>query len=263
MEKRETYLWRIVVTGTCFTLFGLGGLFLGLLVFPALMLLPGDPARRRTRTRGLVQRAFRLFVYVMVGGGGISYEIRGRERLGRPGQLIIANHPTLLDVVLIVAFTPAPACVVKAALFRNPFTRRVVEAAGYISNSPTDEMIERSAEALRTGDALVMFPEGTRTRPGQPFYFNRGAASLAVHAARILTPVYIRCEPVFLSKGDSWYQVPPRRPHFTIEVGDDIDLATYRGLQPPKASRQLNAWLLEHYTARLGTSGGYNGTRGN
>jgi len=262
MEKRETYLWRIAVTGTCFTLFGLGGLILGLLVFPAMMLLPGDAARRRARTRGLVQRAFRLFVYVMNGGGGISYEIQGRERLGRPGQLVIANHPTLVDVVLIVAFTPAPACVVKVALFHNPFTRRVVQAAGYISNSPTDEMIERSAAALRADDCLVMFPEGTRTRPGQPFAFNRGAASVALRAARVLTPVYIRCEPVVLPKGDSWYKVPPRRPHFTLEVGDDIDLAPYRELPPPKASRQLNAWLQDHYAARLGTSGGYNGTRG-
>lgn len=262
MEKRETYLWRIAVTGTCFTLFGLGGLILGLLVFPAMMLLPGDAARRRARTRGLVQRAFRLFVYVMNGGGGISYEIQGRERLGRPGQLVIANHPTLVDVVLIVAFTPAPACVVKVALFHNPFTRRVVQAAGYISNSPTDEMIERSAAALRADDCLVMFPEGTRTRPGQPFAFNRGAASVALRAARVLTPVYIRCEPVVLPKGDSWYKVPPRRPHFTLEVGDDIDLASYRALPPPKASRQLNAWLQDHYAARLGTSGGYNGTRG-
>ena len=262
MEKRETYLWRIAVTGTCFTLFGLGGLILGLLVFPAMMLLPGDAARCRARTRGLVQRAFRLFVYVMNGGGGISYEIQGRERLGRPGQLVIANHPTLVDVVLIVAFTPAPACVVKVALFHNPFTRRVVQAAGYISNSPTDEMIERSAAALRADDCLVMFPEGTRTRPGQPFAFNRGAASVALRAARVLTPVYIRCEPVVLPKGDSWYKVPPRRPHFTLEVGDDIDLAPYRALPPPKASRQLNAWLQDHYAARLGTSGGYNGTRG-
>lgn len=262
MERRETHLWRIAVTGTCFTLFGLGGLILGLLVFPAMMLLPGDAARRRARTRGLVQRAFRLFVHVMNGGGGISYEIQGRERLGRPGQLIIANHPTLVDVVLIVAFTPAPACVVKVALFHNPFTRRVVQAAGYISNSPTDEMIERSAAALRADDCLVMFPEGTRTRPGQPFAFNRGAASVALRAARVLTPVYIRCEPVVLPKGDSWYKVPPRRPHFTLEVGDDIDLAPYRALPPPKASRQLNAWLQDHYAARLGTSGGYNGTRG-
>ena len=109
MGDRETYLWRIVVTGACFALFGLGGLVLGLLVLPMLLLLPGDAARRRTRTRRLVQRSFRSFVAVMSALRGLRYRFEGRERLGRPGQLIIANHPTLVDVVFIVAFTPAPS----------------------------------------------------------------------------------------------------------------------------------------------------------
>jgi 1-acyl-sn-glycerol-3-phosphate acyltransferase len=261
MAKRETYVWRILVTGFCFTLFGLGGLVLGLLVFPVILLLPGTGARRRARTRGLVQRAFRFFVATMSGLGGISYEFRGRERLGRPGQLVIANHPTLIDVVLIVAFTPAPACVVKEALFRNPFTRRVIRAAGYISNSPTETMIERAAAALQSGDTLVMFPEGTRTRPGQPLQFHRGTASVAVRAAAILTPIYIRCEPPLLRKGEPWYRVPPRLPRLTLDVGEDVDLSAYRGLPPPKASRLLNDWLLRHYAEGLGDTAGYNPPR--
>lgn len=258
MAERQTYLWRIILTGTCFALFGIGGLILGLLVFPAALLLPAEAARRRARLRRLVQWSFRLFVAVMSGLRGMSYEFRGCERLGRPGQLVISNHPTLIDVVLIVAFTPAPACVVKAALFANPFTRRVVRAAGYISNAPTDAMIEGSIAALRSGDTLVMFPEGTRTRPGQPMHFHRGAASVAVQGAAVLTPIYIRVDQPLLHKSQSWYQVPPRRPHVTLEVGPDIDLAPYRGQPPPKASRQLNAWLLAHYERKLGQPDGYN-----
>jgi 1-acyl-sn-glycerol-3-phosphate acyltransferase len=263
MQDRQTYLWRIFATGVSFSLFGLGGLILGVFVFPGMLLLPGGPDRRRARMRGLVQRALRLFVRFITGMGVISYEFRGCERLGRPGQLIIANHPTLVDVVLIVAFTPAPCCVIKAAMFSNPFTRSVVRAAGYISNSPTDEMIHGAAAALRSGDSLVMFPEGTRTRPGQPLLFQRGAASVAVHAADVLTPVYVRCEPLLLPKFVPWYRVPQRRPHYTLEVGEDIDLGAYRSLPPPRASRLLNDWLLQHFTTRLGTSSGYNGTPGN
>jgi hypothetical protein len=84
-----------------------------------------------------------------------------------------------------------------------------------------------------------------------------------VRAADVLTPVYIRCEPLVLPKFVPWYRVPSQRPHFTLEVGEDIDLAAYRGLPPPRASRLLNDWLLGHYTERLATSGGYNGTPGN
>jgi 1-acyl-sn-glycerol-3-phosphate acyltransferase len=258
MQERQTHLWRIFATGASFALFGIGGLILGLLVFPAMLVLPGGPVRRRARMRSLVQRALRLFVRFINGVGAISYEFRGREMLGRPGQLIIANHPTLVDVVFIMAFTSTPCCVVKAAMFRNPFTRGVVRAAGYISNSPTDEMIHGAAAALRSGDALVMFPEGTRTRPGLPLLFHRGAASVAVHAADVLTPVYVQCEPLLLPKFVPWYRVPPRRPHFTLEVGEDIDLAAYRGLPPPRASRLLTDRLLQQFTGRLGILHGYN-----
>jgi 1-acyl-sn-glycerol-3-phosphate acyltransferase len=261
MGDRRTYFWRILVTGTCFALFGIGGLILGLVVFPALLLWPGED-RRRARTRSLVQRAFRLFVATMGGLGGIRYEFRGAERLGRPGQLIIANHPTLIDVVLIVAFTPAPACVVKAALFTNPFTRRVVQAAGYISNLPTDAMIEGAVASLQSGDSLVMFPEGTRTRPGQAMHFHRGVARVAVQGAAVLTPIYISVDQPFLHKTQPWYRVPPRRPNLLIEVGDDIDLTPFRHELAPKASRLLNQWLLAHYEQELASRHGYNESRG-
>lgn len=262
MSERRTYAWRLLVTGACFVLFGLGGLLLGLLVFPAMLILPGGPGRRRARTRATVQRSFRLFVAVMSGLRGLRYEFQGAERLGRPGQLIIANHPTLIDVVFIVAFTPAPACVVKAALFANPFTRHVVRAAGYIRNARTDEMIERSVAALRSGDALVMFPEGTRTRPGQPLAFHRGAASVAVRGAAVLTPIYIHVDQPLLGKTLPWYKVPPRVPRFAIHVGDDIDLGPFRSAPPPRASRQLNDWLVSTYEKELARLGGYNGPRG-
>ncbi len=258
MDRRQTYFWRIFVTGTCFALFGIGGLVLGLLVAPAILALTSEPVRRRARTRALVQKSFRLFVATMSGLRGLDYEFRGAERLGRPGQLIIANHPTLIDVVLIVAFTPAAACVVKAALFANPFTRHVVRAAGYISNMPTDTMIEGAVNALRSGDSLVMFPEGTRTRPGQAMHFHRGVARVAVQGASVLTPVYISVDQPFLHKAQPWYRAPRHRPKLVVEVGADIDLEPYRHQQAPRASRLLNQWMLEHFERELESRRGYN-----
>jgi 1-acyl-sn-glycerol-3-phosphate acyltransferase len=250
MAKQEVYWWRVVRTGTCFAVFGIGALTLGLLVFPLLLLLVRDAGRRRSRARAIIHRSFRMFVALMHRVGGFTYEITGRERLGRPGQLIIANHPTLIDVVLIIGLTPA-GCVVKEALFRNRYMRRVVEAAGYISNGSTPGMIEQASAALRAGDTLVMFPEGTRTRPGEPLAFHRGAASVALQAAGFLTPVYITTDPVFLPKNQPWYHVPRTRPHLRLAVGNDVDLAAYRDLPGPKASRMLNDWLIANYASVL------------
>ena len=246
-----SYLWRLAGTGTSFLLFGVFGILLGAVLFPLLRLMPMSRERRRTFSVRLVGWSFRAFIGFMRGTGVLSYEFRGRERLGRPGQLIIANHPSLIDVVFLIAFTPLAGCVVKASMWRNPFTSGVASAAGYVRNAPTDEMIEGASSALHRDQVLIMFPEGTRTTPGKPLEFHRGAASVAVRAARILTPVFIRVEPVTLTKGLPWYRIPARRPHFSLVVGEDIDISPFRANNPlPKAGRALNQFLIARFSSR-------------
>src|SRR5690606_34808253 len=88
------WLWRLIATGLSFMLFGLGGLVLRLIVFPLLALLPGDATRHRLRARQTISRLFWLFVQFMYRSGVLTYQVEGVERLGRPGQLVIANHPS-------------------------------------------------------------------------------------------------------------------------------------------------------------------------
>ena len=95
--------------------------------------------------------ALRLFIGLMHRLGGLTYEFRGRERLGRPGQLILANHPSLIDVVFLLAFMPGAGCVVKAGLWRNPLTRGAVTLAEFIPNDSTADMIEAAAARCTKG----------------------------------------------------------------------------------------------------------------
>ena len=244
--------WRFLVTGFSFALFGLGGVLLGIVAVPLLWLVPGTRVARQHRMRRLVSGAFRAFVAIMHGLRGLDYDLTGFERLGRPGQLIVANHPSLIDVVFLVAFVPGAGCVVKHALWRNPAMALVVRGAGYVPNHPTEEMIEGAAAALADGQALIMFPEGTRTRPGEPHRFHRGAASVAVRTARCVTPVFISVSPTTLTKHEPWYRIPARRPRFSLRVGDDIDPAALSAGKPaPQASRAINARLESIYASAL------------
>ncbi len=250
--RHDFFIWRWFGTGLSVALFGRFGSVVGAIAWPLSRLFLIPVALRRRLGRRLVQASFRSFIGIMRSLGVLSYEFIGRERLGRPGQLIIANHPSLIDVVFLVGFTPAAGCVVKAALWRNPFTAGIVRSAGYIRNWPTDEMIEGASEALRAGQAVVMFPEGTRTTPGAELQFHRGAASVAVRAATVLTPVLITVNPTTLTKGLPWYRIPPRRPHFRLEVGADIEFQGFCAEHSlPMAGRALNAALLEHYRREL------------
>ena len=98
---------------------------------------------------------------------------------------------------------------------------------------------------------MIIFPEGTRTRPNEPMVFHRGAANVALRAAAVVTPVYIRCEPTTLTKSEPWYRIPARRPHFSLSVGDDLDLSPYRPAPLPSGSRALNEHLHQHFQQEL------------
>jgi 1-acyl-sn-glycerol-3-phosphate acyltransferase len=247
-RRQDAFYWRLFGTGLSFVVFGTGALAMGLLILPLLKLIPSSRQRKRARGRDVMRRAMRFFVAQMRTVGVLTYEFRGAERLGRPGQLIIANHPSLIDVAFLLGFTPRANCVVKRGLWRNPFTRSAVSLAEFIPNDPTAEMIEVAAEALAEGQTLIMFPEGTRTPLSGEIALHRGAANVALRAAQFLTPVYIRCEPRTLTKGEPWYRIPHRRVHYTLVVGEDIDLTPYRSMAArPIGSRALNERLVHDF----------------
>ena len=240
--------WRVLATGLSFALFGLGGLVLRLVVFPLLALCVRTPQARVRAARGTIRLAFRAFVGVMRGLGVLRYEVQGLDKLERGGQLILANHPTLIDTVFLIAFVPNADCIVKGALWNNPFTGGPVRAAGYVRNDGGPELVDDCIASLRAGGNLIVFPEGTRTPRGGTMELKRGAANIAVRGAQPVTPVLIDCTPPTLGKGDKWWQVPPRQARFRIEVKDDIGIEPFTGpgVSDVMAARRLTAYL-QHY----------------
>jgi 1-acyl-sn-glycerol-3-phosphate acyltransferase len=249
------YVWRLFATGASFVLFGLGGLVLRLIVLPVLGLLPGDATTRRRRARNAISKAFWLHVQFMYRSGVLKYDFIGAERLGRPGQMIIANHPSLIDVVFLIAHIRNTNCVVKEGMWRNPFTRGPVMRAQYISNNGSPDMLERAADALRDGETLIVFPEGTRTKPNKPPVFHRGAAAIALRGARTITPVFITVKPTTLTKAEPWYRIPERRVQVTLRVGQDIAPESFTSdASLPIASRRLNEHLHRLFLKELASS---------
>lgn len=252
MLSRINHLWRWLGTAFSFFIFGLGGIMLSLCFGPLMALLPGDPLRRQRRARTLIQYCFRGFVWMMRSLGVLTYEIRGLHKLEGKNNLILANHPSLIDVVFLIALIPDVNCIVKGGLLRNPFTRGPMRAAGYIANETAEGVVEAAAQSFQQGYSLIVFPEGTRTQPGMPLRFKRGAANLALLTGADVTPVVIRCQPTTLSKQDRWYQVPDRRVHFRLEVGDQIDTDGFSQLPLRSlAARSLNKRMTDYFTEEL------------
>jgi len=253
MLERLSLYWRVLATGFSFLMFGIGGLLLRVLVFPLLNLFVWKRPQRVTLARAVIRWTFRAFVALMRGLGVLRYEIVGLQRLERGGLLILANHPTLIDTVFLMAFVKRADCIVKGRLWNNPFTRGPVQAAGYINNDSGVDLVADCIASLQNGNNLIIFPEGTRTPSGGAISLKRGAANIAVRGARDVTPVVIRCEPITLGKGEKWWRVPCRKASFRIEVRDDIGIDSFitDNSNESMAARRLTDYLQSYFTEEV------------
>ena len=248
------YAWRLAGTGVCFAAFFGGGLLLALTVFPMIALLVRREEARIRATQAVIHHTFRLYIAILERLGIIKLQVFGQEAfLDGKGRMIVANHPTLLDVVLLMSLIPRAQCIVKADLWKSRYLGGVMRWAGYIRNDLEPEaLLAACGKAMAEGKSLIIFPEGTRSRPGETLRFRRGFANIALLAGAEIQLVTIDCRPIMLSKGDPWWKIPPKRSLFRVTVGERLDVGAALGYQYRSlAARQLVRRLQAYFTEQL------------
>lgn len=214
---------RSLLGGCFFALYGVGSLIIGGLLFPPLLLCG---ARRMMRR--LVRASWKLFVW----GGrwtglfrvDVSPEDRTRLAATR-GRVIVANHLTLIDIVVLSVFLPDATAIAKAAAKGNFFYSLIVKGMFLVNDDPV-RVMDEAGRMLREGVDLVVFPQGTRVPPGAPKRpLRRGAAQIALHAGAPILPVTIRCDPPVLAKGQPWHDLADHTIVWTLRVGSEIPVA--------------------------------------
>lgn len=254
---RIDYCWRLFATGTSFAVFGIGALAITVTAFPLIHLLAFNRSRAHRGCQFVVHLSFRSFIWMTKSLGILTYEFSDLDNLENRGdaggRLIIANHPTLLDVVFIISRLPTTQCVVKQAAWSNPFLAGVMWATGYIQNEDPMTLVEDCARSLDEGNDLVIFPEATRSVPGQQMKLKRGAASVIASSRKSFIPLIVTCDPSTLTKGKKWYEIPTRRVHFKISVGKPVDPAPLIGEdeQLSKSNRRINYAIEELFVTGI------------
>jgi len=139
----------------------------------------------------LANAFFRLAFRVL-----FDYRIRGLENVPREGPLIVAiNHASFADPLMIGAFFPRHITMMgKVELFRKPIFGLLVRMYGAfpVRRGEGDlQAVRRSLEVLRAGDALLLAPEGTRSKDGKLQRGKEGTALIALRTGAIILPVAI------------------------------------------------------------------------
>ncbi len=231
LKRKLNYCWRLLATGICFASFSTTGLLMTFLVFPIVSLMSKNEQEKQQRSRKIIQKGFQGFNRWMSLLGVIEFEIdEAAQKLSQSkGEVIVANHPSLIDVIALISAMPQADCIIKSELWQNVFFRGTLRAAGYIQNSGNvDDLMAACKNSLAQGYSLVVFPEGTRTSPDSSLILKRGASNIAVRCGVDVVPVYINVKPTTLTKNERWYNIPQEKVKFTMKVGDTIQVAGFQ-----------------------------------
>lgn len=231
--------WRQLAFGFVLGQLGASLLLLSCIARPLALLLPRAAAAR-------VGRAGISFIYRCCWAsarwlGLMHIDASALDALrGEPGGLIVAaNHPTMLDAMLIVARVPGSVCVMRADLMRNLFLGPGARLAGYIGNDSGRSMVRDSVDALREGQVLVLFPEGTRTLVPPVNAFKPGITLIAKMAQVPIQTVLIRSDSPFLRKGWPLLRAPTETIRIRVTLGKRFPASDDRRA----ALRQIEAYF--------------------
>lgn len=191
---RLLFAWLIVRLGAVLLAWGL--------IAPLLHLVL--PRRAGTRVgRAVISWIYRSFWRAAERLGMMRIDSSALDALrDEPGGLILAaNHPTMLDALIVVARLRRGVCVMKAELMRNPFLGTGARLARYIRNDIGRGMVRDAVKTLEDGGQLVLFPEGTRT-VRMPVNAFKPGITLIAHLARVpIQTVIIESDSPYLTKG--------------------------------------------------------------
>ena len=132
---------------------------------------------------------------------GIDWQVRGAAPTG--GVLVASKHMSMWDTLALYLALEDPAIVLKRELLRIPFYGWYVSKAAAIAidrsagAEAVRRMTKRAMAVLDEGRPILIFPEGTRKKPGAPPDYKPGVAGL-------YNQLEIACIPVALNSGRYW-----------------------------------------------------------
>ena len=195
-----------------FAVFGTG-ILLGHLITPFLLLYDRLAGPKPLRNQRVYRRFVVLWLWLM-GKGGLLKTLPHRGTIMDGPCVVIANHPGLFDVLVLIRDVPKMSLIAKQPLRTRLGMAYLFKLAGWIFATGNADAAaamattNKAAEVLGKGYKFMLFPEGTRSPKGGLLRFKAGAFKLARLANVPIQPVLIRNTPPFLTHEDRWYYPP-------------------------------------------------------
>ncbi|SIO01808.1 1-acyl-sn-glycerol-3-phosphate acyltransferase [Fibrobacter sp. UWB11] len=243
------YIIRVIAKLFCFAFFGFSSLILAIFLFPVMHLLSGFSEQKfKKMARKFNHRYFKIFVKISIILGIVHLTVENKEALKNiQSKVVIANHPSIFDVVILFSLVPNADCIVKGELIQNKFISLVIKNLYIPNNIPFDEQLEQAKKSMDEGNNLIIFPEGTRSKPNESWEFKKGAARFALYSKNDVIPIFFGGnEKIGLRKHDKLLQFHPTEKYlYKLKVLAPISINEYADMPMTKSATKLTHKMKE------------------
>lgn len=172
-----------------YTYFLFGSLLLTFLVIFILFPLPVRKVKKRQFLNFLISRLAKSTMYA---GFQIKKEvIIDKVDFSKP-NILIANHTSFLDILLVLMIYPKTVIMVKSWVYNSPVFGLFIRYAGFpFAKEGANDNLKQIRERLAEGYQVVIFPEGTRSKDGNMNRFHKGAFHIANELKIDIQPLVI------------------------------------------------------------------------
>jgi len=223
-------VFRMVLTAYCFAQFAVQVLWLGKWVMPRIMKSRGQSVEKRSQALYNAQKHVSFYLKTLSFFGLVEFHFRG-DVLKEPA-VIAANHPSILDFIVLLHDYPNGICLYKSQTRSNPVLVDFVTVAGYVegmdgSRAASKRIVDECCQRLNEGHQVIFFPEGTRSKSNVSVSrFRSTGFYAAIRSGVPIQPVAIYCRPLFLGKNQSWSSFSKAKNRIVIEYLEPIRIET-------------------------------------
>lgn len=176
---------------------------------------------------------------------GLDFRVEGRENIPAEASIILANHQSAWETLVMQQIFPPQTWVLKRELLWLPFfgwglaLMIPVAIDRKAGKKALRQVIHQGIDRLKRGLWIIIFPEGTRTAPGEQRRYAIGGAMLAEKSGHKVVPV---CH----NAGEFWPKDSfIKRPGtITLVIGEPFDPA---GLRSTEINERTEQWISQTY----------------
>ncbi len=200
--------FRMTLTAYAFVQFAVQVLWLGKWVMPRIMKSRGKSSEKSRQALFHAHSHASIYLNSLSRLGLVSFEFIGTPV--KEPAVVVANHPGLLDFIVLLRDFPNAVCLYKSQTNNNPVLSDFVNVAGYIegmdgTREASRRIIDECCQRLQEGHHVAFFPEGTRSKSNiSVSRFRSTGFHAAIKSGVPVQPVVIYCDPLFLGKRQSW-----------------------------------------------------------